>query len=895
MQPSTWQRLEAIFFGALERSPEERDAWLREACDGDEDLLAEARAVLEAHEAVEGGGPDDVPADRRIGTRVGVWRLERLLGRGGMGEVYLARRDDDQYDQEAAVKLVRSGLPTHEMIRRFRVERQILAHLEHPNIAALLDGGVTSDGQPYLVMQFVPGEPIDAYADAHRLTVRERLRLFVAVCRAVQFAHASLVVHRDLKPSNILVTEGGDVRLLDFGIAKLLNADEWSLLAPTESLLLLTPEHAAPEQFLGLPIGTATDVYQLGVLLYLLVTGTRPFRASTSFELHRAICEQEPERPSTMVVEGSGRGDEADTVALGEAARSRGTTPGGLGKVLRGDLDRIILMALRKEPERRYVSVAEFADDVERYLEGYPVRARPEGFAYVSGRFVRRHRGAVAAAAALVLSLVALTGMSMRFAATSARQAEEVRVERDVALEVSAFLETLFEAADPYAARGAVRDTMRIRDLLDEGARRVQEDLADQPLVQARLLASLGRANRNLGRFDEAAPLLSEALAIRERMEGDDSPGAAFARIDAAQLQARLGNHQEAERLIRSSIATLTPDSLVHARPLSGAWAVLGAIQQDQANYPEAEEAYRQALALHDLDDTRDEARRAEHLSNLATALTQAARFTEAEALLEEALELARPAYGDTHLLTATLLSNLGQVRMDLDDLDGAEAPLREALAIRRGRFSAPNPDLVVSVNALGTLLLARNDFGGAEDLFRESLTMREELYGRVHPSSGLAWFNLAALLQRIPQRRVEALAAYDTARMVLGGTLGPTHPMVAGIEGNLGRLHHDEGDHGRALEQYRKALTIRRATYDEGHPAVLGNRSDIARCLGELGRHGEAEAMLLEVVAGLEPLREEQPGMYDGVLVRLARLYRAMGREEDAREWEGRRISASP
>lgn len=895
MEPTTWQRLESLFFEALEKDPAERDAWLQEACAGDPALLEEARAVLAAHMAVEEGGPDEVPPDRRIGTRVGAWRLDRLLGRGGMGEVYLARRDDDQYEQEAAVKLVRSGLPTHEMIRRFRVERQILAHLEHPNVATLMDGGVTPEGQPYLVMQYVRGVPIDEYADVQRLAIRERLRLFVAVCRTVQFAHSRLVVHRDLKPSNILVTGEGGVRLLDFGIAKLLDAGDWAPLAPTESLLLLTPEHAAPEQFLGLPVGTATDVYQLGVLLYLLVTGSRPFRGGTSFELHRAICEQEPERPSTRVVEGPAGSTQADTVAMGEAARFRGTTPRGLEKVLRGDLDRIILMALRKEPERRYPSVAAFADDVERYLDGYPVQARPEGFGYVAGRFVRRHRGAVTAAAGLVLSLVALTGVSLRFAATSARQAEEVRVERDVALEVSSFLETLFQATDPYASRGVARDTMRIRDFLDEGARRVQEELEGQPLVQARLLATLGRANRNLGRLDEAAPLLEEARAVLERIEGPDSPNAAGVRVTAAQLRAGLGDLEGAEELARRSIAVLAADSVTHARNLAQAWAVLGNIHQEGARYEEAEEAYRKALSLHALAADGDEGRRAEHLSNLATALTRSARFTEAEALLEEAVALARSTFGDTHPTTATFLNNLGQVREDMDDLDGAETALTEALAIRRERFSGPTPDLASSVNAMGNLRLARGDLAGAEALFRESLGMRQTLHGANHPATGLAWMNLAAVLQQTPSQRAAALEAYDEARAILAGTLGPTHPLLGGIEGNLGRLHHDSGDHARALEQYRKALAIRRETFDDTHPAVLGNLSDIGRCLMELGQYTEAEELLLQVVAGLEPIREEQPRMYDGVLVRLARLYRAMGREGDALEWEERRTTGSP
>jgi serine/threonine-protein kinase len=482
MDPNTWERLEAIFFDALALDGEDRTAFLDRACNGDADLRAEVEAVLASHLAIAEGEPLEIPPEGRVGTRVGAYRLEALVGRGGMGEVYRARRADGLYDQEVALKLVRSGLPPYEMVRRFRLERQILARLEHANVAALLDGGVTEDGQPYLVMQFVRGVPITEYADAHRLPIPDRLALFVTVCRAVQFAHANLVVHRDLKPSNILVTADGQVRLLDFGISKLVDPEGTGGVVPTESLLLLTPEHAAPEQFLGLPITTATDVYQLGVLLYELLTGARPFQG-TSLELSRAICEQEPTRPSAALGRPPAHQEDlGPTVVAADAARARASTPDGLRRHLRGDLDRIVLMALRRDAARRYGSAADLADDIERYLGGYPVQARPESFGYVASRFVRRHRVGVAASVALAASLVALLVISLRFAATTSAQAAVIAQERDVAVEVSSFLEGLFEAGDPYATAPGRRDTLRIRDFLDEGARKVREGLADQPL-----------------------------------------------------------------------------------------------------------------------------------------------------------------------------------------------------------------------------------------------------------------------------------------------------------------------------------------------------------------------------------------------------------------------------
>ncbi len=397
-EASRWQRLEALFYEALDLEPSLREAFLDRSCAGDADLRREVEKLLRAsgetvgflHQPVREAAREMVSeSGDAAGLRMGAYRLIRTLGEGGMGRVYLAARADDQYQQNVAIKVMRSSVGRSPgMLVRFRAERQILANLNHPNIARLLDGGITPDGLPYLVIEYVDGSPLDDYCGRAHLSIDARLRLFRTICSAVEYAHGNLVVHRDIKPANILVTSDGSPKLLDFGIAKLLDpaSDPGAGTSPTQSTeRLMTPEYASPEQISGQAVTTATDVYSLGTVLYELLTGRSPFRLTKSSPLEtvRAICEDEPKRPSSVV----------------EAHPAE-------ARKLKGDLDNIVLKAMRKEPARRYASVAQFSEDVRRFLDGYPVGARAGSWRYRSGKFVRRHKAGVAAAAAFNPSIV---------------------------------------------------------------------------------------------------------------------------------------------------------------------------------------------------------------------------------------------------------------------------------------------------------------------------------------------------------------------------------------------------------------------------------------------------------------------------------------------------------
>ena len=433
LTPQRWQKIKELFSLALEREPEQRAALLDEVCEGDEALRTEVESLLASAQSEQAATwqvfksvstQPSSPAvgdaeDPMIGRRVGDYRIERRIGYGGMAAVYLASRADEQFQMHAAIKVLRPDLDRAELLRRFFNERQTLAALDHPHIVKLLDGGSTEEGLPYLVMDYVEGVPIDEYCDAHGLSIQQRLQLFCTVCEAVTYAHQHHVIHRDLKPNNILVTTDGTTKLLDFGIAKVLGTSEASQVATRTANRHLTPAFASPEQVRGETVAATTDVYSLGVVLYALLTGRRPYRIKerTPAALERAICEQEPESPSTAVdrVESETRPDGTTvTITAESVSRTREGQPEKLRRLLRGDLDNIVLMALQKDLQRRYVSVEEFSGDIQRHLEHRPLKARPNTLAYRSSKFVRRHGAEVIAAALVMVVLLAALGYTVR-------------------------------------------------------------------------------------------------------------------------------------------------------------------------------------------------------------------------------------------------------------------------------------------------------------------------------------------------------------------------------------------------------------------------------------------------------------------------------------------------
>jgi eukaryotic-like serine/threonine-protein kinase len=660
---------------------------------------------------------------------LGPYRLLRRLGEGGMSVVYLAVRDGDEYRQQVAVKILRQGMDA-DARRRLRTERQILAALDHPHIARFLFGDTTEDGLPFFAMELVDGVRVDEHCRQNQLSVDERLALFLKICSAVEYAHRNLVVHRDLKPGNILVTRDGTPKLLDFGIAKLLNPElrDSELAATARWQRLLTPAYASPEQMRGEAITTATDVYSLGVLLFELLTGTLPIRFSgtSAPEVERAVLEQEPRRPSAAVLEIAGPAPLAATAEPGgrsTAARLERRRRRELHRRLAGDLDHILLKALRKEPARRYSSVEQLAEDVQRHLRGEPVRARKGTLAYRTGRFLKRHRWQVAALAAFVAVVLGFAAVMATQAGRIRRQAVEIAHERDEARRESdkrqrvlSFLEKVFAKVGDMEGRGRKVDAA---EMMRVGVEMVG-DGGEEPEVRADLLAALGRNLGSLRRYEQAEAVLQQALVIRRKVFGEDSLPVARTCYDLSDVDYQLARYPEAEAQARRAVALMRKHLKADDLELADALTTLATALFAQQRHAEAEAGFREALAIR---KARLGTRRAEvvqSLNHLALTLAYRQRYREAEVCLREALNTQREIAGPLDWNLAYTLDNLAFALQEQGELDAAEPLLREALGIWRRTLAADDPQLGIALQGLGRLYLAQGKPRQAEAPLRE-------------------------------------------------------------------------------------------------------------------------------------------------------------------------------
>ena len=614
-----WRRAEELFHAALEKPAERRGAYLAEICGEDSLLRAEIDRLLDSHgqagdflepRRAENSQESAAGENDAVGRQIGAYRLVDVIASGGMGSVYRAVRADEQYEKLVAIKLIKQGAGTAEMRLRFMRERQMLASLEHPYITRLLDGGTTDDDLPYLVMEYVEGRPIIADCDQRGLSINQRLKLFRKVCSAVQYAHQNLIVHRDLKPGNILVTPGGEPRLLDFGISKLIDENEEAIAVDVTmpGVRAMTPQYASPEQIRGEPITTATDIYSLGVILYELLSGHKPYRLDSEirYEAERIVCEVEPPTPSSAVTRSAeSRNPDGSSVTITPDAvsRTRGETPAKLRRCLKHDLDAIVLKAMYKRPERRYASAEQLSEDIANYLAGRPLTARKQTAGYRIAKFARRNAVAVSAAAMVALALITSTIVATVGLTREAAAREKADVEAARATQINQFLNEMLASVDP----GRDGREVRVADVLERAAVRAGGAFKDQPEIEASLRVTIGVAYRELGLLDAAAPHLAAAL----RLSGD-----AHGREDRHFLEA------------------MNELALLH-------WA--------RGRMDLAQPLFEEALAVQGKKSESGDRFTLTLNNNLAGLLMQQGRLAEAEPLFRRTLDVQRQSLGERH------------------------------------------------------------------------------------------------------------------------------------------------------------------------------------------------------------------------------------------------------
>ncbi|MEO5798922.1 MAG: serine/threonine-protein kinase [Gemmatimonadales bacterium] len=829
------RRVRALFDAVADLAPSERAAALERLAVDDIALQREVTALVAADATTAAAlhspfAPGDMwhrsDAAALVGQRLGPYDVVGLIGMGGMGAVYEGARADDQYRKRVAIKLVQRGFDSELTLARFRRERQILASLEHRNIATLLDGGVTPDGRPFLVMEYVDGAPITAWCNAHHLGVRERVALFRQVCHAVTHAHQNLVIHRDIKPGNILVTADGRVKLLDFGIAKLLDAASGDDAMPLTrgGTRAFTPEYASPEQIRGDALTTASDVYGLGVVLFEVLTGRRPYLVSSRalVDIERAVLEEPVPRPSAVVT--------AELAELhGEGTVDR------LRRRLQGELDNIVLTALRLEPVARYHSADALDEDLGRYLAGLPVRAHGAWVGYRLRKFVRRNAAAVVAS---VLVCVALVGGTIATVVQS-RRAEEARLQE---AQVNSFLRDLLSSVQPETGS---RDA-RVSQVLDAAARRLPQELMGQPRVRAELEALIGGSYSGLGRYDEAETHFRAALRLHQQSSGPRSPGTVLALSNLGQLY-----------LAKGALDT-------------------------------AESYFMQALSLHTLGSRRPDTVQAALLANLGSLAHSRGRPVDAERYHRQVLAIRRGLMGDHDDLVAQSINDVGVAVGEQGRMEEAESLARVSLALFRGNHPGPNARVAGALNALAGVLDFEGKVAPAESAYVETLALKKQVLGAEHPEYALTLFNYSFLV--FDQKRYPEAAAIARELLALRDkSLPESHPAIAGALQTLGRSLDRLGDPAGGEQALLESLALRRKYL--GPDSWLAASSE--GMLGEhylfLKQYPKAEETLLHA-QGLfvKALGESNPRTLANTR-RLVALYDAWPRPAKAAEYRAR------
>lgn len=867
MDAEQWERAKTLFHQAVDLMEADRHAFLDEACQGDEALKQVVLNLIRA-DGESGTAVVDEPAwvsdsddegEFNPGDRVGAYEIVEEIGRGGMGVVYKARRKDEHLEKTVALKIIKPTFAQPRDLSRFRAERQILANLEHAHIARLYDGGQTEMRVPYFVMEYVDGQPMDRYCQQHGLTLRTRLKLFLQVCEAVQFAHRHMIVHRDLKPSNLLVTRDGQVKLLDFGIAKIMDPDAFqqSLLATRAEQRLLTPAYASPEQLKGEIVSVATDVYALGVILYELLSGQPPYRITSRSldQVERVICDTDPPKPSSVV----GR-THSETRAREASSRDSGeekSTPMArrLSRQLRGDLDNIVFMAMRKEPENRYGSVDQFAEDIRRFLEGRPVLARTPTWSYRASKFIRRNRLAVSLATMFFIMLcLGLAGTSVGL--MEARKARDVaEQENRKALRTIALLQEFLSSADPEKQGKDVK----VIDLL-EGSFAQVSNLPEDPEIKATMLFTFGKTLHALGQYDRAEEMLEQCVDLRSRALGAHHVETLQARNTLGVVLLSDRQYAEAQTLLEDLWeANRQGDSLDEKQKRS----LLGNLGQAALGLGEFEKAKSR---FSELLDTRMAQEGPDHpdtlntMNDLALSYLYSGQGDQAETMLRDTVERRIRVSGEEHPKTLNAMDNLVRVLEQTGKYQEAFELVTRILNIKQKVLGEDHPHTLQTMENRAMITARMGRFEEAETMQRDVLQRRIRVLGEDHPDAVMAKGVLAAILERL-NRLEEFVTLQRQVWQWFDAHQGAEHPQTLVALNNLAVGLHRTEKLEEAAKMFERVVKIRAGMLGEEHPQTLNAKANLAMVLVDMEQYDEAESLLNDVYdSSRETLGEEHP-----------------------------------
>jgi eukaryotic-like serine/threonine-protein kinase len=772
-------------------------------------------------------------SEATAGTAIGPYHLLQKIGEGGMGEIWLAEQKQP-VRRRVAIKLIKAGMDTREVVTRFESERQALALMDHPAIAKVFDAGSTPQGRPYFAMEYVTGIPITDYCDKHKLSMRQRLELFVAVCDGVQHAHQKAILHRDLKPSNILVGEVDGKpapRIIDFGVAK---ATSQSLTANTMftrvGAIVGTPGYMSPEQAdsAGADVDTRTDVYSLGVILYELLVGALPhdFSKTPMDEFQRRLRDEDAPRPSTKL---RTLGDQSDV-----AAQNRGADPPALSRQLRGDLDAITLKALEKERSRRYATASELGADIGRYLRNEPVLARPASALYRARKYIRRHRIGVAISATAAVLLISA-------AVAQTFELRRIRRERDRADRVTAFMTGMFKVSNPSEARG---NDIKAREILDKASKDIDSGLAKDPELQAQMMQVMGKVYESLGLFSKADSLLSRSAAIRKRVLGAKNSETLRSMKDLAGVLNEESHYPEAEKLSRETVESRRQTLGSEHRDTLESMTQLALILNNEGRFPEAEKLHREVVevAKRVFGDQDKVTRSAQQ--NLAIDFAYEGKYQEAEKTFREVLEVERRTLGPDHPDTLGAVNNLAAILQVERRFPEAEKLYLDTLEAKRRVLGPEHPETLLSMGNLGLVLANEKRNGEAEKLFRETLEIKRRLLGPEHRSTLVTMGNLADVLSGEGQY-VEAEQLVRQTLATERRALGPDHTDTLVTLYSLANLLKNEKRYAESERTFHEALEGRRRALGIGHPDTAATAYDLACVLALDGKRDEAFANL--------------------------------------------------